>query len=182
MADESFANEVYNMSYAKLAIGHGYYKTHNKFVPTLTGRLAASRQVSLYFLRNEQNQAQDRDNPSAEHDPFKPSAFSRHFFNYFNRIWHGIALDHSVAFGFFQFREFALKSVSLNEPCTFSPFKFDTILRHRCTVEFSDGRRLVVDYGVTLEHRVSVMVMHLMHLRHRHHPRCGATRQPSHDQ
>ena len=43
MADESFANEVYNMSYAKLAIGHGYYKTHNKFVPILTDGLEASR-------------------------------------------------------------------------------------------------------------------------------------------
>ena len=42
MADESFANEVYNM-YAKLAIGHGYYKTHNKFVPILTDGLEASR-------------------------------------------------------------------------------------------------------------------------------------------
>jgi hypothetical protein len=32
-------NEIYNITYA-LTIGHGYYKTHNKFVPTLTGRLA----------------------------------------------------------------------------------------------------------------------------------------------
>ena len=40
-------------------IGHGYYKTHIKFVPILTDGLAASRQVSLYFLRNKQNQAQD---------------------------------------------------------------------------------------------------------------------------
>ena len=58
-------------------------------------------------------------------------------------------------------------------------FKFDTILRHRCTVEFSYGRRLVVDYGVTLEHGVRVMVMHLMHLRHRHYPRRRATREPA---
>jgi len=68
-------------------IGHGYYKTHNKFVPTLTGRLTASRQVSLYFLCNEQYQAQDRYDTRAEHDPLKPSAFSRHLL--YHLVRHG---------------------------------------------------------------------------------------------
>ena len=42
-------------------IGHGYYKTHNKFVPTLTGRLTASRQVSLNLHRQEQCQSHKSD-------------------------------------------------------------------------------------------------------------------------
>ena len=53
-------------------IGHGYYKTHNKFVPTLTGRLAASRQVSLNLHRQEQCQSHESDDAYREHRAFKP--------------------------------------------------------------------------------------------------------------
>ena len=162
------------------AIGHvNLYFIQKHCRPSQAG-LLPSRQVSLYFLRNEQNQTQDRDDARAEHDPFKPIALARHFLDDFDRIWNGIALDHCVIFGFFQFREFALKSVSLNEPCTFSPFKFDTILRHRSRVKLSDGGLSVMNYAVTFDHGVRVPLVLLMHLGHGLHPfRRGATCQPA---
>ena len=46
MADKSFANamkEKYKYYRMRKTIGHGYYKTHNKFVPILTDGLEASR-------------------------------------------------------------------------------------------------------------------------------------------
>ena len=45
--------EKYKYYRMRKTIGHGYYKTHNKFVQTIAGMLTASRQMSLYFLCQE---------------------------------------------------------------------------------------------------------------------------------
>lgn len=56
MADESFANEVYNMSYAK---GHRAKIQIMIDLPTITGRHEASRLEFFQMPLSEQNDSND---------------------------------------------------------------------------------------------------------------------------
>ena len=121
-----------------------------------------SRQVSLYLLREKQQQAHDGDDARAEHDPLKPSAFSRHFLD--DLVWHRDGVTDRAIERVMHFVRYILRVPFLN------PDGVATLGHMDRVVEPNRVALVLGDVGGVG-----------MHLRHRHNPRRGATAQVHHD-